>query len=122
MDIAWHPSSRIATIRCTAGAMVDGEDGRVLVEALTAWVGPRPVPFAVIADATGVPGTDAEYRSTVREFFARHRDHAYIALVNMGPVLRVIAEMFRIGSGVQLRGFASDDEARQWLRDQGIAA
>lgn len=109
-------------IRCTPGVTVSGSDGRVLIDALARWVGEEPAPFAVLADATGVPGTDAEYRSMVSSFFVGHRDRSYIALVNVGPVLRVVAEMFRIGSGVPVKGFPTEAEARAWLRGRGIAA
>ena len=40
----------------------------------------------------------------------------------MGPVIRIVAEMFRIGTGVQLKGFSEEAGARAWLRERGIAA
>jgi hypothetical protein len=38
----------------------------------------------------------------------------------VGPVIRVVAEMFRIATGIQLRGFADEAAARGWLREKGI--
>ena len=98
-----------------------GEDGTVLIESLTGWIGTEGTPFAILADAKGVRGTDADYRSKMGAFFKRHSDTAYIALTNMGPVIRIVTEMIRIGTGIRLKAFADDSAARVWLRSQGIA-
>jgi hypothetical protein len=99
-----------------------GEDGRVLIESLTGWIGTEGRPFAILADAKGVQGTDADYRSKMGAFFKGHRRTASIALVNMGPVIRIVTEMIRIGTGIELKAFADDAAARGWLRSRGIAA
>ena len=48
--------------------------------------------------------TDAEYRAKASAFFRKHRDTAYIALTNLGPVTHIVVEMFRVGTGIQLKG------------------
>ena len=55
-------------------------------------------------------------------FFKRHCGAANIALINMGPVVRIVTEMIRISTGIKLKGFANDAAARGWLRSRGIAA
>jgi hypothetical protein len=55
-------------------------------------------------------------------FFKGHCGAVNIALINMGPVVRIVTEMIRIGTGIKLKGFADDAAARGWLRSQGIAA
>jgi hypothetical protein len=40
----------------------------------------------------------------------------------MGPVIHIVVEMFRMGTGIQLKTFAGDAAARSWLRTKGIAA
>jgi hypothetical protein len=122
MDISWDHETRVATVRCARGSTLTGEDGATLVEALAGWIGPGPEPFALLAFTGGVRGTDAQYRARARVFFSAHREHAFIAAVEMGPVIRVIAEMFRMGTGLQLKGFAHETEARAWLRGHGIRA
>jgi hypothetical protein len=42
--------------------------------------------------------------------------------LNMGPVIRVAAEMFRIGLGPHLKAYAGETEARSWLRKMGVEA
>jgi hypothetical protein len=121
-SITWHRGSRIATVRYTAGASLAVADGTLLVDALTGWIGTAGEPFAVLADAAGLEGTDGEYRAKAHAFFRQHRDTACIALTNLGPVIHVVVEMFRVGTGIQLKTFASEDAARSWLRTKGISA
>jgi|SRR5580658_2187225 hypothetical protein len=120
--IRWDAHSRVALVRYTAGANLTGADGPVLIDALTGWIGAKPERFAVLADGAGLQGTNAEYRASVSRFFRQYRDTAFIALVNLGPVIHVVVEMFRVGTGIQLKAFAGEAAARSWLRTKGIAA
>jgi hypothetical protein len=121
IDIMWHPESRLAVVRYAPDTNLVGEDGRVLVDALAGWIGTEHKRFGVLADAKGVCGTDAEYRSKMGAFFKLNRKTAFVALTNMGAVIRIITEMLRIGTGMQLKAFADDSAARAWLRGKGIA-
>lgn len=121
-EIAWHAHSRVATVRYASGASLTGPDGPFLVDALAGWIGAAGEPFAVLADAKGLRGTDAEYRAGVSRFFRQHRDHAFIALINVSAVIHVLVEMFRLGTGIELKTFADEAAARSWLRKKGIAA
>jgi hypothetical protein len=121
-EIAWDPDQRLANVRYTKGATLRGPDGDFLVEALRGWIGGQSQPFAVLADAAGLLGTDAEYRAKASGFFRQHRDTSFIALINLGPVIHVVVELFRVGTGIQLKTFANEPAARDWLRSKGIAA
>ena len=121
-EITWDAKSRVARVRYTSGASLEGPDGPFLVDALTGWIGAAGEPFAVLADAKGLRGTSAEYRAGVSRFFRQHREHAFIALINLGPVIHVVVEMFRIGTGIQLKTLADEAAACCWLRTKGIAA
>ena len=120
--ISWHAMSRVAYVRYSQGAVLTSKDGTFLVEALTGWVGGDREPFAVLADAAGLGGTNGEYRAKASRFFRQHRERAFIALINLGPVIHVVVEMFRVGTGIQLKTFADEAAARSWLRTKGIAA
>jgi hypothetical protein len=121
-EIHWDPEARIASVRYAAGASLTGPDGPVLVDALTRWIGGTGAPFAVLADGAGLRGTNAEYRANVSRFFRQHRQTARIALINLGPVIHVVVEMFRVGTGIQLKTFDDEAAARAWLRTKGVAA
>jgi hypothetical protein len=121
-EIRWDPRSRVAFVRYTADASLAAIDGAVLVDALTGWIGSNGEAFAVLADASGLRGTNSEYRAKAGNFFRQHRETAFIALINLGPVIHVVVEMFRVGTGIQLKTFASEADARSWLRTKGIAA
>jgi hypothetical protein len=106
----------------TRGADLTSNDGVFLVDALTRWIGEDSTPFAVLANAAGLHGTNAAYRAAAGRFFREHRDTAFIALTNLGPVIHVVVEMFRVGTGIQLKTFGDEAAARSWLRTKGIAA
>ena len=122
MELTWHPTSRIAVVRFTSDVSLTGLHGNAIADALGKWAGPTDAPFALLADAARVTGTDADYRAATGRFFGAHRDTARIAVFNMSPLIRVVAEMFRVGIRLQMRTFADEAAARGWLRSQGIAA
>jgi hypothetical protein len=121
-EVRWSSTSRVALVRYTQGAILTELDGVFLVEALERWIGPGGEPFGVLADGTGLRGTEGGYRALVGRFFRQHRRDARIALINLGPVIHVVVEMFRLGTGVPLRSFGDEAAARAWLRGEGIAA
>jgi hypothetical protein len=121
-EITWSAEERVASVRYTSGSTLTAGEGDFLVEALTGWIGTKGEPFAVFADAAGLQGTDAEYRAKASGFFRQHRDTAFIALINLGPVIHVVVELFRVGTGIQLKTFANEASARSWLQSKGIAA
>jgi hypothetical protein len=116
------PESRLVVVRFAPETSLTGRHGAAIVGALEAVVGAAAEPFALFADAGGVSGTDADYRAVTGGFFGRHRDTARIALVNLGPLIRIVAEMFRVGVGLNMKTFANEEAARAWLRTQGIGA
>ena len=121
-DLAWHPAARVVTMTTAPGVTLTAEDGVVLVSALEGWVGADTKPFALLVDAAGVLKAGPEFRATAFEFFAKNRDRAFIAPYNLGPLVRVTAEMFRVGARVRLKAFADEAGARAWLRENGIDA
>lgn len=120
-EITWSSDERLAGVRYTPGITLTSEDGDFLVEALAGCIGANGEPFAVLADAAGLRGTDAAYRAKASSFFRQHRQTAFIALINVGPVIHVVVELFRVGTGIQLKTFATEAAARSWLRTKGIA-
>lgn len=122
IEMTWDPNPRLAVLRFHRETRATGEDARVLVDAMTRWVGTDGGPFGLLGDGERLASLDAEYRSVWGGFLRLHRDEAFTAFFNMGPVIRVAAEMFRLGTGVQLKVFADEAAARAWLRQRGIAA
>src|SRR5260370_15122962 len=121
MELALYPESCLVVLRFVAEVSLTGKHGETLVDALRRVIvdGER---FALLADAKQVRGTDGDYRAVTGKFFGQHRATARIALVTLGPIIRVVAEMFRLGIGLQKNTFADEAAARVWLRTQGINA
>lgn len=122
IEMTWDPDTRLAFIRFERETQATGRDARVLVDALTAWIGTEGRPFALLGDGAHLSGLDAEYRSVWGRFFRQHRDDSAVAFFNMGPIVRIAAEMFRLGTRLQLKAFANEEDARAWLRERGIRA
>jgi hypothetical protein len=121
-EMDWDADSRLATLRFMREAHPGREEATVLVDALARWVGTKPGVFGLLGDGGKLSGVDAEYRSVWGTFFREHRAYACIAFFNMKPIVRIAAEMFRIGTGVQLKAFADETDARSWLSQKGIPA
>jgi hypothetical protein len=122
LTVRWDADTRIAYITSAPDAVFNGEDGAMLVQALTRWTGGDRKPFAILGDASGLRTTDAAYRLETRPFFVKERERVFVAITNLSPIPRVIGEMFRIGTRIQLKGFSTEADARAWLREKGIRA
>ena len=122
IQMTWAPDARLAALSFSAETHATGHDAEVLLQALGQWLGPDPQPFGLLGDGGKLTGVDPEYRSRWAAFLKQHRSTARIAFFNMGPLIRIAAEMFRIGTGLELKAFADEEGARRWLRDKGIGA
>jgi hypothetical protein len=120
--LTWSPDQRVVGVRYARDAVLKQRDGDFLADTLAGWLGDSTAPFGVLADADGLAGTDAAYRARAHQFFKQRRDHAFIALTNLGPVIHVVVELFRLGTGVQLKTFGNEADARAWLRTHGVPA
>lgn len=122
IELDWDVEARLATLDFSQESHPTGEEAAHLVEALTRWIGTEGKTFGLLGDGGKLSGVSAEYRSVWGTFFRQHRKQCYIAFFNMKPAIRIAAEMFRIGTGVQLKAFADELGARSWLREKGIPA
>jgi hypothetical protein len=122
IHLTWDADARLATIRFAGETHATGRDATVMVDAMTAWIGTDGRPFGLLGDGGNLSGLDAEYRSVWGRFFRQHRADSSTAFFNMGPIVRIAAEMFRLGTGQQLKAFADEEDARAWLRQRGILA
>ena len=122
IEMTWDPDSRLAEISFERETRATGKDAIVLVDALTGWIGAEGTPFGLLGNGGKLSGLDAEYRSVWGRFLRQHRNDSIIAFFNMNAVVRIAAEMFRLGTGLRLKAFAGETEARAWLRDNGIPA
>lgn len=120
--LTWDPEARLAHITFTAPTQARGEDARTLVDALTKLVGTEGKPFGLLGDGGKLAKLDAEFRATWSRFFKAHREEVHVAFYDQSPIIRVSADMFRLGTGVDLKSFATEAEARTWLRRRGIPA
>ena len=120
VEVTWNPDVRIGTVLFGSGARPSHRDGTLLVEAMTRWIGTDPKPFAILGDGEKIIGGEPGYRSVMGGFFQRQRETAYLALYNLSPELQVASQMFATGTGLHFGSFASEAEARAWLRSAGF--
>lgn len=122
VEMQWNPGTRLCFVHYHDGPKATAEDGRKLVAAISAWVGPQPKPFAILVDGGKIQGGQPGYRGVMGAFFKANREQIVFALFDLGPVLRITAEMFGLGAGIKLKAFATEDHAREWLRKEGVRA
>lgn len=122
IHMTWDSEARLAVIRFERDTHGSGTDAQVLVTALEDWIGAGSGPFGVLGDGGRLSSMDADFRAIWSRFLRRHRDDCYVAFFNQSPVVRISADMFRLGTGLQLKSFAREEQARAWLREMGISA
>jgi hypothetical protein len=124
IEMTWEAKNRLAVLRFKSETPATGKDARLLVDAFKSWIGKEGKPFALLGDGDKLTSLDAEYRSIWAAFLRQHRGDCSIAFFNMNPLIRVAADMFRLGAGLNIRAFGQgqEEQARAWLRDQGIGA
>jgi hypothetical protein len=122
LQLSLYPLSRLVVLRFSGETSLTGEDGAAMIAALERVRGTEHQPFGFLVDCAGVVETDSAYRETTGTFFRQQRETARIALYNLGPIIRIVAEMFRVAFGLQLRTFTHEEAARAWLRAEGVLA
>lgn len=120
--LCWDAEARLAILSFKPDARATGEDAAALVEALAGWIGTDHQPFGFLGDGRRVLSVDAGFRAVWSTFFRQHRADSHAALFGMSPVIRITAEMFRLGTGAPLKAFADEAAARAWLRAAGVRA
>ena len=122
ISLAWDEATRLATLRFAESTNGTGAAAQKLVDAMKLWIGSQPQPFALLADTKNNPNVDSAWRSTWGTFYKEHREVAAIAAFNLNAMVRIALELFRVATGARVRGFASEDDARAWLRSLGLNA
>lgn len=122
IQMTWDPEARLAVIRFERDTHGSGRDAQVLVPALEAWIGAESEPFGLLGDGGRLSSMDGDFRAAWSTFLRRHREDCYVAFFNQSAVVRISAEMFRLGTGLHLKSFALEEQARAWLREMRISA
>lgn len=122
VEIQWNPETRLCFVRYHDGPKATAEDGRNLIAAVAAWIGPQPKPFAMLVDGGKIQGGQPGYRGVLASFFKSHKQRVVFAIFDLGPILRIASEMFALGAGLNLKAFPTEAQAREWLRKEGARA
>ena len=120
--ITWDAERRLAVLCYEAPVRATGKDLRPLLEALTRWVGTEGKTFFLLNDCGPLIHMDTEYRAGWWAFYRPHRDASWCALYNLSPAIRIVAEMFRVATGLNIGVFGTEAEARSWLAQKGCSA
>lgn len=122
IEMTWDPEARLAFLSFKEKTRASRPDAEALVSALAGWIGEEGKPFGLPGGGGRLGAVDAEYRAIWGQFFRKHRNDSFIAFFNMSPIIRIAVDMFGIGIGLRLKGFSREEEARDWLRKNGIRA
>jgi len=115
MKLVWHPDQRLCELLPYPDSVLDGATAAAVAHAMDGFLGAQRLPFLILAEASNVRAMDAGYRAEMGRFLRARRDHSRLAFYGASAIIRVGADMFRVGTGMQMKGFAKEAEARQWL-------
>ncbi|MEO6094129.1 MAG: STAS/SEC14 domain-containing protein [Fibrobacteria bacterium] len=122
VEMRWAPRNRLATLKYFGNGKPTGKDAEKLITAMTGWIGTESLPYFILVDGNRIAGGDPQYRAAWSRFYKKDKHQVRIAIFDIGPVLRVAVEMFTLGSGLRMKAFASEAEARAWLGKAGLNA
>lgn len=116
----WDAGSRMAHVHFAETGVGGREHAERLSGQLEEWVGDEP--FRMLFDCSDIVDGDAGWRAVWGEWFRARRDQATLAWFNANPRVRLLILMFRKGTGVNGRAFATEAEARSWLEGEALAS
>lgn len=113
--LTWDPGHRMVHMSFSGPprSEVSEADARACIRALDEWTAGKSILFLV--DCGQLGDADAGWRALFADYFRRRRNELRVAWFNMSPFIRLMVQMFVLGSGVRGRGFRSEAEARAWL-------
>lgn len=118
--LSWDATSRTARLAFVEPGVGGRQEAEDLSRQLDAWMGPEG-PFRVLVDCSDLVDADAGWRAVFGEWFRGRKDRAVIAWFNANPRVRLLILLFRKGTGVHGRAFATEEEARSWLEGEAPA-
>lgn len=127
IELTWDPDARLAVFRFLGeDTAARGKDAPAFLDALREWTQPPEVPWAVLVDCGRLSNVDAGWRSAFWAYFKNERDHVSVAWFNANALVRTMILMFvtamRVAGPFNGKAFATEEEARSWLREKGIKA
>lgn len=117
--LRWDAGTRTAHVRFAETGVGERSHAERLSSQLDEWVGEEP--FQLLFDCSEIVDADAGWRAVWGEWFRARRDLATLAWFNANARVRLLILMFRKGTGVHGRAFATEVEARAWLEDEARA-
>lgn len=118
LELCWDPSTRLGFIRQSSDA--NGTEARRLIAELNGRIGNDGQPFGVLVDATAVRTTNAEWRGEWSVFFRAHRGDCFLSIFGANAVIRVVIELFAVGTRIRMKAHEQEEAARAWLTENGI--
>jgi hypothetical protein len=127
IELTWDPDVRLAVFRfLQQDTAATGKDAQAFLGAVDEWKQPPDAPWAMLVDCSQLSNVDAAWRSAFSAYFKNERQRASVAWFNANALVRTMVLMFvtamRLAGPFNGRAFATEEEARSWLRDLGIKA
>ena len=118
LELSWDRTARVGFFRQSAAA--SGTEARRLIAELNGLIGNDQQPFGVLVDATAVRSSTAEWRGEWSVFLRAHRGDCFLSIFGANAVIRVVIDMFAIGTRIRMKAHEREGGARAWLAKNGI--
>lgn len=127
IELTWDPEARLGVFRfLDEDTVARGKDAPKFLGAFRTWTDGSDTPYAVLVDSGRLSNVDAAWRSAFSAYFKNERDRVFVAWFNANVLVRTMVLMFvtamRVGGTFEGKAFATEEEARSWLRGKGIKA
>lgn len=119
--LTWDPARRLARLGFAELGVGGRRHAEELSRQLDAWAGSTE-PFSMLVDCSDIVDGDAGWRAVWGEWFRARREVVTLAWFDANARVRLLILMFRKGTGVHGRAFATEEEARSWLEEEALAS
>lgn len=113
LEMDWSPAQRLLTFVHGPGCVCSGENAHRFSAAMREWVGDEP--FVVLVDAAGAEAITREWRSVWARAFSDHKERSRVGIYHATTAGRLVISLWSFVSGVEVRFFADEAQARAWL-------
>jgi hypothetical protein len=125
IELTWDPHVRLAVFRfLREDTAATGADARAFLDAVEEWTQPPDARWGMLVDCSQLSNVDAAWRSAFSAHFKHERHRASVAWFNANALVRTMVLMFvtamRLAGPFDGKAFATEEEARSWLREMGI--
>lgn len=118
--VQWDARRRIVEFRYADDTRLTPDAADVIIPRVARWVEDGH-PYGILVDASDTVASNEGWRRRWAAFHKSHASRVHIAVFKAGPFIQGYLLIYTTWSGVPLRCFHTEREARAWLAERVAA-